>query len=448
MERKYFGTDGIRGAADGPNFTTEFLQAFGLAIASVIKKNDLPPKIVLGRDTRKSGLRICETLATAFNFCGIEVLDAEIVPTPAIPKIIDHYKAGMGVAITASHNPYTDNGLKLFNYDGYKLPDSVELEIESIIDDYLSNPIAELTDSTVHKVPGKQIYLESLPALLESDALKGVKIALDTANGATAVTTREKLISLGAELIQVGDKPDGLNINKDLGSEYPDVIRNLVLEHKADIGIAHDGDGDRLILCDDNGNILDGDTWLAIVGRYLKKKKELLGDTVVATIMSNLGLEESLSQVGAKVSRTGVGDRYVLERMREQGFVIGGEASGHFILNQHSTTGDGLLAALYMLKILKDSGESLSKLKSCISYFPQKKVNLKVKEKIPFSQLSDMMSEVETLDKKLGVEGRIVLRYSGTEPKIRLLVEHKNNAAAEDGLNTLKTIIAKHLECL
>lgn len=445
MKRSFFGTDGIRGAADGPFFTDAFLSALGAALCCMLKEQDAPLSVVIGRDTRASGERILDALARALTDGGIQVTNAGIVPTPAVPAIVRYRSAGLGIAVTASHNPYTDNGIKLFKADGYKLNDAVELEIEAKIKAFMAQSYAPNGDAVLDTVDGGAIYLESLPHLLPIDALHGIKIVLDTANGATAKTSEVALQALGAELYRIGNTPDGVNINQGIGSEHPEVMSKAVVEWGADLGIAHDGDGDRLILCDEKGQVLDGDTWLAIVGRYLAAEDALPGMAVVATVMSNLGLEECLEKVGATVVRSQVGDRYVLEEMRSHEYVLGGEASGHFILGQHATTGDGLLAALYLLKVLRDSNVPLSRLSQCIRYFPQKKKNLQVKERVALEALPDMQKELNALKEWLGHDGRILLRYSGTEPKIRLLVEHKKDAQASEGMEKLESIVVKYL---
>jgi phosphoglucosamine mutase len=440
--RKLFGTDGIRGIANAepvsPETAFRLGRAFGFLSQLPESSTGSRPRFVIGRDTRCSGPMLESALVAGLNSVGADSLLAGVIPTPAVACLLRELRADGGVVISASHNPAADNGLKLFGNDGYKLDDALEERIETLI---LTGEIdsvrptgagvgriSEITDA-LHRYAA--LAKESVPGM----ALLGLKIAVDCANGASFVTTPLVLRELGANVSVFHESPDGMNINKACGSTHPEVISSLVKETGAQIGISHDGDADRLVLCDENGEIVDGDEILAMAALDALRRGTLKGKTLVATVMSNFGLEECLADEGGKVIRTAVGDRYVVEAMRRGDFSIGGEQSGHLIFRDYGTTGDGLLAALQVLRIMTESGQPLSELRRVLKKYPQAQRNLKVREKPPLESLAAVAGLVSTTEISLAGRGRVLLRYSGTEPKVRLLIEGPDeeeiNAAAD-----------------
>ncbi len=446
--RKYFGTDGIRGAYGSPTMCPDFARAVGAALARFMKAGGLPAphRVLVGRDTRGNGPALVAALAEGLASGGCICIDAGVAPTPAIALAIPAAGATMGVAVTASHNPASDNGIKLFSAAALKLPDEVELSIEAHIDAVLAAP-AQYPEPVMTPFDAATLYRRKMSAILPKGALKGWKIATDTANGAATFTTPAVLAAYGAELVTVGDRPDGENINEGLGSEHPAVLRELVRSSGAMMGIANDGDADRVLLCDEKGDLLDGDEVLALVGLHLLSKGKLANKTLVATVMSNLGLDEAIEAAGGRVERVGVGDRYILEYMLKSGCNFGGEASGHIIFRDISTTGDGLLAALQVLDIMFETGRPLSELRRSLCLWPQVKKNLKLRQKRPFDCLPGWAEELATIEAKLG-RGRLLVRYSGTEPKIRLLAEAREEADAQRALAELEALTRRHLEVL
>lgn len=426
--RKLFGTDGIRGVANVDPMTTEMMVKVGRAAAHVLKeRKEGRHRIVIGKDTRLSGYMIENALASGICSMGVDILLVGPLPTPGIAFITSSMRADAGVVISASHNPFQDNGIKFFDRDGFKLPDEVELEIES----------HALTDSIGHLRPtatevGKAfriddavgryvVHLKSkFPARY---TLEGVKIALDCANGAAYKVAPAVFEELGAEVIKLGVTPNGENINKDCGSLYPEKVARAVRAAGAHIGIALDGDADRVIVVDEKGMEVDGDHLMAICARHMKGQGALAKDTVVATVMSNMGLERSLAEVGAKLLRTDVGDRYVVERMREGGYNFGGEQSGHLVFLDHSTTGDGVLAALKLLAIMVETGKPVSELATVMTPLPQVLLNRKVAARVPLIELPKTRAEIAAAEEALGARGRVLVRYSGTEAKLRVMIE-------------------------
>ncbi len=445
-KRKYFGTDGIRGEFGSPTMCPDFARAVGAALARHMRASGLkaPYSVLIGRDTRGNGPALVQALAEGLAAEGASCIDAGIAPTPAIALAIPAAKATMGIAVTASHNPACDNGIKLFSGQALKLPDEVELAIEAHIDAVLAEA-APAKPAMFANFDAAALYRAKMGALLPANALKGWKIALDTAHGAATFTSPAVLTSYGAELSCVGDKPDGSNINDNVGSEHPAVLRELVRNSGAALGIANDGDADRVILCDEKGELLDGDEVLALVGRHLQAKGKLAKNTLVATIMSNLGLDEAIAAAGGRVVRVNVGDRYILESMLADGYNFGGEASGHIIFKDISTTGDGLLAALQVLDIMFETGKPLSELRKAMQLWPQMKKNLRLREKVPFDSITGWAESVADIERALK-GGRVLVRYSGTEPKIRLLAEAKDEASATAALKALEELVARHME--
>lgn len=444
-KRKYFGTDGIRGTFGSPTMCPEFARAVGAGLACYMKASGLkaPHTVLIGRDTRGCGPALVKALAEGLAAEGALAIDAGVAPTPAIALAIPAAKATMGIAVTASHNPATDNGIKIFSGEALKLPDAAELEIESHIDAVISRP-PRYREAKMAMFDAATLYRRKMLSILPKDALKGWIIATDTAHGAATFTTPAVLTAYGADVRATGNAPDGDNINLNVGSEHPEVVRDLARKTGARLGIANDGDADRVILCDEKGELLDGDEVLALVGLHLLSKGALAKNTLVATIMSNLGLDEAITSAGGRVERVDVGDRYILESMLEHGYNFGGEASGHIIFKDISTTGDGLLAALQVLAIMAETGKPLSELRKSLTLWPQRKKNLKVKEKIPFADIKGWNAAVSEIEKNLG-KGRILVRYSGTEPKIRLLAEARDATKADAALASLEKIVSEYL---
>jgi len=440
-ERKLFGTDGIRGTANIHPVTPEIAFRLGRAAGFLLRgKGSSAPRFVIGRDTRRSGVMLESALVAGLNSVGADALLAGVVPTPAVASLVTQLKADGGVVISASHNPASDNGLKLFGGDGYKLDDVLELRLEQLILTHeidQQRPEGDAVGSVSVIPDAAQRYEKVAKASVPGMSLGGLKIAVDCANGASFVTTPSVLRDLGAELSLFHAEPDGMNINAGCGSTHPEEISKRLIETGAMIGISHDGDADRLVLCDEKGDVVDGDEILAMTALDALKRGTLAGKTLVATVMSNFGLDESIAAAGGKVVRTAVGDRYVVESMREGNFSIGGEQSGHLIFRDHGTTGDGLLAALQVLRIMTESGKPLSELRRCLKKYPQAQRNLRVKEKPPIDSLQEVSRLVKETESSLGGKGRVLLRYSGTEPKVRLLIEGPDEAiinAAADGI--------------
>ena len=445
---KYFGTDGIRDRVTGPFLEAGFVYRLGRAIGQWLnrKPSSASRHVAIGRDTRASGGNLFLSLTRGLDREGVRIFDAGVCPTPATAVTIRLLGLDLGVVITASHNPASDNGIKLFGPGGCKLRPEEEAEIEALIDNIT---VTEQEDTTrtpaVWYFEARRHYLETYEKLLPQHALMGMRIVLDCSNGATYRTSGELLTQMGAQVFPYGDDPDGDNINAGVGSEHPEVICRAVVEHKAHLGIAHDGDGDRVILCDHKGQVVDGDAVMAILGNGWARRHKLPGNTLVATIMSNLGLEKCLRPAGVKVLRTGVGDRQVFYAMRKHGFTLGGESSGHFIAMDYLPTGDGLLAALLVLNEMIRDNASLEDLHSIFQPFPQLKKNLPVLDKPELETMKDLQRDLAGMQHDLGDKGRILLRYSGTEPKVRLLAEAQDAKLAETVFAQLEGIVQKHL---
>ena len=431
---KIFGTDGVRGVANVEPVTAETSLKLGRAAAHVFtqlnpRKNPegTRPKIVLGKDTRLSGYMLENALVAGITSLGVDVLIIGPLPTPGVAYITRSLRADAGIILSASHNPYEDNGIKFFRHDGYKLDDQVEEQIEHLV---FAGEIDSIRPTAGNIGRAARIddalgrYVEFAKASFPRGmSLEGMRVAVDVANGAAYKSTPCILRELGAEVTVAHNEPNGTNINAQCGSIYPEEIQRLVRETGADVGITHDGDADRVLLCDENGEIVDGDEILAIASVDLLRADRLQQNTVAATVMSNFGLDETLAAEGGKVTRTKVGDRYVIEEMMQRKLNLGGEQSGHIIFRDFTTTGDGIISALQILRIMHKTGQPLSKLKKCLKKYPQAQRNLVVKEKPPLAELSAVMKLVSEAEKELSGKGRVLLRYSGTEPKIRLLIE-------------------------
>jgi phosphoglucosamine mutase len=434
QEKKIFGTDGVRGVANVEPVTAETSLKLGRAAAHVFtqlnpRKNPpgTRPKIVLGKDTRLSGYMLENALVAGITSLGVDVLIIGPLPTPGVAYITRSLRADAGIILSASHNPYEDNGIKFFRHDGYKLDDQVEQQIEQLIfagEIDSIRPTAGKIGRAARIDDALGRYVEFAKASFPRGmSLEEMRIAVDVANGAAYKSTPCILRELGAEVTVAHNEPNGTNINAQCGSIYPEEIQRLVKETGADVGITHDGDADRVLLCDENGEMVDGDEILAMASVDLLRADRLEQSMVVATVMSNFGLDETVAAHGGKLVRTKVGDRYVIEEMVQRKLNLGGEQSGHIIFRDFTTTGDGIISALQILRIMHKTGQPLSKLKRCLKKYPQAQRNLVVKEKPPLAELSAVMKLINETEKELSGKGRVLLRYSGTEAKIRLLIE-------------------------
>jgi len=430
-DRKYFGTDGIRGRANTHPMTAEVALRVGLAAGKFFNTGtDRRHLVVIGKDTRLSGYTIEPALVAGFASVGMDVRTFGPVPTPGVAMLTRSMRADLGVMISASHNDYADNGIKLFGPDGYKLSDEIELKIEAMMDDGLDKGLAPSDRlGRVKRIDDAQArYIEiAKQAFPKRLSLQGLRIAVDCANGAGYKVAPTTLFELGAEVCAVGVSPDGLNINAECGSTHPATLAEAVKRYRADIGIALDGDADRVIICDEKGQIVDGDQIMALVGLDWARRGRLSGGGVVATVMSNLGLERRLNAEGLTLERTRVGDRYVMERMREGGFNIGGEQSGHIILHDHATTGDGLMAALQVLAVLVASGKPMSELARQFDPVPQKLENVRFTSGKPLEN-DRVKAAIAEAEAALDGAGRLLVRPSGTERLIRVMAEGDDEA--------------------
>jgi phosphoglucosamine mutase len=429
--KKLFGTDGVRGVANVYPMTTEMAMQIGRAAAYIFKDGHKRHRIVIGKDTRLSGYMLENALSAGINSMGVDVLLVGPLPTPGIANITSSMRADAGVVISASHNPFQDNGIKFFCRDGFKLPDEMELRIEELI---FSKKIDSLRPTATEVGKAYRIddaigrYVVFLKSTFPKELdLTGLKIVLDCANGAAYKVAPAVFEELGADVVTVGVKPNGTNINAGCGSLHPEVISKAVREHNADLGIALDGDADRVIFVDEHGNEVDGDRIMAICAIDLLKQKKLRKNTVVATVMSNMGLDIAIKKAGGKVIKTAVGDRYVVEEMRRCGYNLGGEQSGHMIFLDHNTTGDGTLTALQVLAVMGRLGRSLSELAEVMTPLPQVLVNVKVAEKRDIMTIPEIAALVRDIEGKVRDEGRILIRYSGTEPLLRIMIEGRDN---------------------
>ncbi len=445
MAKQLFGTDGVRGIANMHPMTTEMAMQLGRAAAYVFKHNDRRSRIVIGKDTRLSGYMIENALAAGICSMGVDVLLVGPLPTPGIAFITASMRADAGVVISASHNPYQDNGIKFFARDGFKLPDAMELQIEDLIfSDRIDSlrPTAEEVGKAfrVDDAIGRYIVFLKNTFPRELD-LVGLKIVLDCAHGAAYRVAPSVLEELGAEVFAYGVEPDGTNINSGCGSTHPEVISAAVREHGADLGIALDGDADRCIFVDEQGNEVDGDHIMAICAIDMLKRDALPQSTVVGTVMSNMGLDIALRQAGGKIVKTDVGDRYVVEEMRRNGYRFGGEQSGHLVFLDHNTTGDGMLSALQVLAILQKSGKSLSELASVMTALPQILVNVRVRERRNVEEMPEVKKLIEDVENRLGDAGRVLIRYSGTEPLMRIMLEGRDQGEITDMANEIALVV-------
>jgi phosphoglucosamine mutase len=444
MQRTYFGTDGIRGPYGGPVVNEAFASRLGVAAARWVRaRGALSAQVLIGRDTRASGDSLVRALAAGLEAEGAIPVSLGILPTPAVSRAVRLGAAALGAVVTASHNPACDNGIKFFGPDGAKLTDADESEIEALL------AHAAVVSAGAEELQGRaavEDYVQAATQLLAPGSLNGWKIALDTANGATCAASPLVLAALRARIEAIGDRPDGNNINLGVGSEHPEKLAALVVATGARLGIAHDGDGDRCVLCDERGQILDGDEVLAILATHALSQGTLAGKTLVVTVQSNMGLDAAVVQAGGRVVRTSVGDRYVAEAMRACGAGLGGESSGHIICFDFSPTGDGLAAALRVIAVMQETGRPLSQLRGVLRRFPQLTAAVTVREKKPIESLPHLSGTMREIERELAGRGRVLVRYSGTEPKLRLLVEGPTDAIVRLGLERLRAAVARDLD--
>jgi len=444
-----FGTDGIRGIANAYPMTTDIALKVGMGAAHLFRNRHQRPKIVIGKDTRISGYMIENAITAGICAMGVDVLLVGPLPTPGIAFITTSMRADAGIVISASHNPYEYNGIKIFAGTGFKLPDEVEAEIERLIltgeIDRIPRPdVADIGRAKrIDDAHGRYIvYLKNtFPRNL---TLEGLKIVLDCAHGAAYKVAPAVFEELGAQVIVVGDRPNGKNINSGCGSLHPGEMARLVQEHEAHVGIAFDGDADRVILADEKGEILDGDQLMAICAKHLHARGRLQKNTVVATVMSNMGLEVALRSMGISLVRTAVGDRYVVERMIQDDYCLGGEQSGHIIFLEHSTTGDGILSALQILAVMLEAQRPLSELKTVMERFPQTLKNVRVAQKRNIEEVPEIMTCASKIEDRLGSDGRLLIRPSGTEPVIRVMIEGRDETLIETLAEEMADLIRKH----
>lgn len=432
MSTQLFGTDGIRGIANQWPITPEVALRIGRAVARVLQSDGHKRhKVVIGKDTRLSGYMLETAITSGLVSEGSHVLLTGPAPTPAVAHLTRSMGCDAGIMLTASHNPYQDNGIKIFGRDGFKLSDELELEIEKmILLDELPQPEGDLGKAIrIDDAMGR--YIEFTKNAAGANSLRGLKVVVDCAHGAGYYVGPLIFQELGAEVIKLSVHPDGRNINEGVGALHPERAANAVIEHGAHVGICLDGDADRVIFCDEKGTVIDGDRVLCLCAKALKGQGKLKGDTLVATVMSNLGLRDALEKDGITLETTGVGDRLVIERMREKDYNLGGENSGHIIYSDHATTGDGIMSALMVLSMMREQGVSMSALADCMDIYPQVLLGLDVKEKPPIEEVPEIHNAVQVAEAAFSNKGRVLVRYSGTERKIRVLTECSDSELAQ-----------------
>lgn len=447
---KYFGTDGVRGEAN-VELTPELAFKLGRFGGYVLSQHETErPKVFVARDTRISGEMLESALIAGLLSVGIEVYKLGVLATPGVSYLVRTEKASAGVMISASHNPALDNGIKFFGNDGFKLADDQELEIEALLDapeDTLPRPSAEGLGTLVDYPEGLRKYEKFL--VTTGTDLSGMTVALDTANGAASVSARDVFLDLNAEIAVIGEKPNGLNINDGVGSTHPEQLQELVKETGADLGLAFDGDSDRLIAVDETGEIVDGDRIMFIIGKYLSEKRLLAHNTIVTTVMSNLGFHKALDKQGINKAITAVGDRYVVEEMRRSGYNLGGEQSGHVIIMDYNTTGDGQLTAIQLTKVMKETGKSLLELAAEVTIYPQKLVNIRVKNSMKerAMEVPAIANIIAKMEDEMAGNGRILVRPSGTEPLLRVMAEAPTDAEVDYYVDTIADVVRKEIGC-
>lgn len=438
---KYFGTDGVRGVAN-VELTPELAFKLGRVSGYLLGQKSEKPKVIIGRDTRISGEMLEGALVSGLLSVGAEVMRLGVISTPGVAYLTKALSASAGIMISASHNPVEDNGIKFFGPDGFKLSDEQENEMERLLDaeDNLPRPTGAGIGNINDYYEGGQKYLSFLKDTIDND-LEGLTVALDCAHGATSSLATHLFADLEADVFSIGSTPNGLNINDGVGSTHPESLQAFVLEKVADVGLAFDGDGDRLIAVDEKGNLVDGDQIMYICAKFLKERGMLPHNTVVSTVMSNIGFYKALEANEISSKKTAVGDKYVMEEMRKGGYVLGGEQSGHIIFLNHTTTGDGMLSALQLLNVIKETGKPLSELASEMKVFPQVLKNVKVANKEEAMTNSRIQEEIEAVEKELGNEGRVLVRPSGTEPLIRVMVEAPTEEACENYTDRIVKVV-------
>lgn len=446
--RKYFGTDGVRGVAN-KELTCDLAYKLGRAGGYVLTNNEYKVKVVVGKDTRQSGDMLESALIAGLMSVGCDVITVGVIPTPGVAYLTRKYGAECGVVISASHNPMEDNGIKFFNKDGFKLDDEIELKIEEYIDNMEKiayNPIGNEVGVRIHKHTAAQDYVDYLKSIVDTD-LTGLKVVLDCANGAAYKVAPEVFRELGAEVIAMNVTPDGENINHKCGSTHPEGLQKAVVEHNADLGLAYDGDADRLIAVDETGTIVDGDHIMILGAVYLKKQNKLANDTLVVTTMSNIGLHVAAKEYGIDLSITDVGDRYVIEEMKKSGHNLGGEQSGHMIFLDYNTTGDGTLSSLIVSKIVKEDGKTLSEQSALMTTYPQVLINVDVRNEVKnkFMENDEIRTEIEKLEKLMAGTGRVLIRPSGTQPLVRVMLEGKDEGQIRELAQELADLIKAKL---
>jgi phosphoglucosamine mutase len=444
MTRRYFGTDGIRGQSNVFPMTPDLAMKVGIAVGTIFRRGHHRHRVVIGKDTRLSGYMLENALVAGFTAAGLDVFLLGPIPTPAVAMLTRSLRADIGVMISASHNPFADNGIKLFGPDGYKLSDEIERQIEVLLDQEAPLPLAKADEiGRAKRVDGDIYrYIEFVKRTLPRDVtLNGLRIAIDCANGAAYKVAPTALWELGAEVITIGNEPNGTNINLECGSTHPAALQKKVHEVRADIGIALDGDADRVIIVDETGTVIDGDQLMAVIGESWANDQTLRGGGIVATVMSNLGLERFLSDKGLTLARTKVGDRYVVEHMRQHDFNVGGEQSGHIVLSDFGTTGDGLVAALQILAAVKRTGKTVSQICHRFEPVPQLLRNVRIAGGKPLED-GYVRQAIADAESELAKNGRLVIRPSGTEPLIRVMAEGDDRSQIERIVNDLIGVIA------
>ena len=445
---KYFGTDGVRGEAN-VELTPELAFKLGRFGGYVLSQHENErPRVFVGRDTRISGQLLESALVAGLLSVGIEVYLLGVVATPGVSYLVRSEKASAGVMISASHNPALDNGIKFFGADGFKLDDEREFEIEELLDadeDTLPRPSAEGLGTVVDYPEGLRKYVKFLVST--GIDLEGMPIALDMANGAASASARDVFLDLGADITVMGDQPNGLNINDGVGSTHPENLQELVKKSECQMGLAFDGDSDRLIAVDENGELVDGDKIMYIIGKYLAQKGQLAKNTIVTTVMSNLGFHKALEREGIEKAITAVGDRYVVEEMRKSGYNLGGEQSGHVIIMDYNTTGDGQLTAIQLAKVVKESGKTLSELAAEVTIYPQKLVNIRVENSMKHNamEVPAIADIIHKMEDEMAGNGRILVRPSGTEPLLRVMAEAPTHEEVDYYVDTIADVVRKEI---
>ncbi len=445
---RLFGTDGIRGRVNKHPMTPENVLKVGMAAAKALKKEHGRNTILIGKDTRLSGYMIESALTSGICSMGMNVALVGPIPTPGVAFLIRALRLDAGVVVSASHNPYEDNGIKFFSYDGFKLPDELERKIEELVIEGFSEkrPHGSSIGKAYRIDDATGRYIEYIKSSIpKGETLEGLRVVVDCANGAAYKTTPLVLHELGADVITINNKPDGININEGCGALHIGGLQHTVVQQRAGIGIAHDGDADRTIFCDEKGNVVDGDQILGIFALEFKNEGRLKGNAVVSTVMSNLGVERHLLKKGIKMIRTKVGDRFVAEKMRSEGYNLGGEQSGHIIFSDYNTTGDGPITALQVLYLMKKHGRLLSRLVSGIKLYPQVLLNVEVEKRKDLKSIPEIEAAIKHAEEKLGDKGRLLVRPSGTEPKIRVMVEGEDKHLIEKLAREIARVIKEKM---